>query len=165
MMQYKLLCCGKIYNNRIDTTFSSCPFCGEDSPMVEEVDKEDRVFVSLSGFSGDKKYEEREWGSFQILVDEQGYKVKRITVKPNQRLSLQLHKSRDEYWTIVKGVGWMHVGGKEYDVEVGDVVQIDKYQTHRIENNLTEDLIFIEVQIGDCKEDDIIRLEDDYGRA
>ena len=165
MTQYKLQCCGKIYTNRIETTFSSCPFCSEDNPITEEVDKEDRVFVGLSGFSGDKKYEERKWGSFEILVDEEGYKVKRITVKPNQRLSLQLHKSRDEYWTIVKGVGWMHVGGKEYDVEVGDVVQIDKYQTHRIENNLTEDLIFIEVQIGNCKEDDIIRLEDDYGRA
>ena len=163
MIQYKLQCCGKIYNDRVHTSFSSCPYCGHENPIVEEVDKEDMVYVT-SGYSGDKKYEQRDWGSFDILVDEQGYKVKKITVNPNQRLSLQLHTGRDEYWTIVKGVGWMHVAGKEYDVEVGDVVQIPKYQTHRIENNLTEDLVFIEVQLGDCKEDDIIRIEDDYGR-
>lgn len=164
MIQYKLQCCGKIYNNRVTASFSSCPFCGHENPIVEEVDKEDMVYVT-SGYSGDKKHEQRNWGSFDILVDEQGYKVKKITVRPNQRLSLQLHTGRDEYWTIVKGVGWMHVAGKEYDVEVGDVVQIPKYQTHRIENNLTEDLVFIEVQLGDCREDDIIRIQDDYGRA
>ena len=163
MIQYKLQCCGKIYNNIVHTSFSACPYCGHESPILEEVDKEDMVYVT-SGYSGDKRYEQRDWGSFNILLDEQGYKVKKITVKPNQRLSLQLHTGRDEYWTIVKGVGWMHVAGKEYDVEVGDVVQIPKYQTHRIENNLTEDLVFIEVQLGDCKEDDIIRIEDDYGR-
>jgi mannose-6-phosphate isomerase len=165
MIQYKLQCCGKVYNNRVPMSFSSCPFCGKENPIIEEVDKEERVFVGVSGFSGDKKYEERQWGSFQILSDEKGYKVKKITVTPNQRLSLQLHTGRDEYWTIVKGVGWMHVAGKEYDVEVGDVVQIPKYQTHRIENNLTEDLVFIEVQLGECREDDIIRIQDDYGRA
>jgi mannose-6-phosphate isomerase len=165
MQQYRLTCCGKVYTSKITMSMSSCPFCGKENPMYEEVDKEERVFYNLGGFSGDKKYEEREWGSFQILADEQGYKVKKITVNPNQRLSLQLHTGRDEYWTIVKGVGWMHVSGNEYDVEVGDVVQIPKYQTHRIENNQPEDLVFIEVQLGDCKEDDIIRIQDDYGRA
>lgn len=116
-------------------------------------------------YSGDKKYEERQWGNFSVLLDEEGYKVKKIVVKPHQRLSLQLHTGRDEYWTVVSGVGWIHVAGKEYDVEAGDSITINKYQTHRIENNLQEDLVFIEVQLGLCNEGDIIRIEDDYGRA
>ena len=59
----------------------------------------------------------------------------------------------------------MHVGGKEFSVKAGDNIDIDKYQTHRIENDETKDLVFIEVQLGQCNEDDIIRIEDDYGRT
>tara|TARA_R110002110_G_scaffold108830_3_gene271610 strand:- start:340 stop:852 length:513 start_codon:yes stop_codon:yes gene_type:complete len=164
-LQYKLMCCGHIYNTRTAVNITYCPYCKEQNPVINEVDKEDRVLVNVGSFSGDKKYEKREWGNFTVLADDKGYKVKKIVVKTNQRLSLQLHTERDEYWTIVQGVGWMHVAGKEYDVEVGDTVQIKKYQTHRIENNLPEDLIFIEVQIGECIEGDIIRIRDDYGRA
>lgn len=159
--QYKYTCCGTIVSST--DVQKTCRGCGAVNPIYEEVDKEDMVFTHV-GFSGDKKFESREWGEFSILCDEEGYKVKKITVKPNHRLSLQLHTKRDEYWVVVGGVGWMHVAGKEFDVEIGDTVHIKKYQTHRIENNLDVDLVFIEVQMGDCKEDDIIRIEDDYGR-
>ena len=159
--QYKLLCCGYISMG----CPVPCPKCGEAEPICEEVDKEDEVILNLPPFSGDKSYEKREWGNFSVLLDEEGCKVKKIVVKPKQRLSLQLHTGRDENWTIIKGSGWMHVGGKEFSVKAGDNIDIDKYQTHRIENDETKDLVFIEVQLGQCNEDDIIRIEDDCGRT
>jgi len=158
--QYKLLCCGYISTR----CHAPCPRCGQQEPPCEEVDKEDEVVLNLPAFSGDRPYEQREWGNFSVLLDEEGCKVKKIIVKPSHRLSLQLHTGRDEHWTITKGSGWMHVGGEEYYVTAGDRVQINKYQTHRIENDTLEDLVFIEVQLGQCNENDIIRIEDDYGR-
>ena len=158
--QYRLRCCGFISTR----CYIPCPRCGEAEPLCDEVDKEDKVILNLPPFSGDKRYEEREWGNFSVLLDEEGCKVKKIIVKPNQRLSLQLHTGRDEHWTIIKGSGWMHVGGEEYYVLAGDRVKINKYQTHRIENDTPKDLVFIEVQLGQCNENDIIRIEDDYGR-
>jgi len=113
----------------------------------------------------------RPWGRYDVLVDEPKYKAKKITVKPGQQLSLQSHEHRDEYWTIVQGVGDMTLGADEfslstYEVRRGSTVYIVKSRLHRIANTGDEPLVFIETQLGDYTgEDDIVRYRDDYGRA
>jgi mannose-6-phosphate isomerase-like protein (cupin superfamily) len=143
----------------------ACPYCGEKNPVTEEVDKEDHVFPVTFGHSGDKKHDVRPWGSYIVLLDEPSVKVKKITVKPKQRLSLQLHTKREELWKIISGFGVMRVGHREFDIKAGDQVEIHNYQVHRVENSGEENLIFIEVQTGVCQEDDIIRIQDDYDRS
>ena len=109
--------------------------------------------------------EHRPWGSFENLLDEDYCKVKRIIVKPGQRLSYQYHNKRSEVWVIVKGRAMITLdeGTKLYDSE--DVINIPVGMKHRVENDGKEDLIFIETQTGTYfGEDDIIRLSDDYGR-
>lgn len=161
--QYKLVCCGRIVKHEI-CTGDKCPYCGVDSPHCQEVDKEDMVIVVHNNYSGDKKFEERPWGSFAVFIDEQSVKVKKIVVKPQCRLSLQLHRKRQEDWVIVSGSGTMQIGNKEFDITTGDHVHINKYDVHRVSNGGLIDLVIIEVQTGMCQEDDITRIEDDYGR-
>tara|TARA_Y100001938_G_scaffold137380_1_gene201453 strand:- start:25 stop:519 length:495 start_codon:yes stop_codon:yes gene_type:complete len=163
MTQYRFQCCGQLATHR-QCSQTPCTFCGKENPICEEIDKEDMVFPTTSGFSGDKKHEERDWGSFDILLDEEGIKVKKIVVKSGQRLSLQLHSKREEKWFIVEGFASVQVGTDEFDLEVGDSITIRKYEAHRVRNAGLIDLVFIEIQTGNCQEDDIIRLEDDYGR-
>ena len=161
-IKYKFQCCGQLSSYE-QCSQKPCPFCGHEKPICEEIDKEDMVF-GVYGFSGDKKHEERDWGSFDILLDEKGIKVKKIVVNPDQRLSLQLHTKREELWYIVEGSGKMQVGNKEFTVEAGDRVTIHKYEVHRVKCSGLIPLKIIEIQTGDCREGDIIRLEDDYGR-
>ncbi len=110
----------------------------------------------------------RPWGSYTILNgdDHSGYKVKRIDVLPLQRLSLQSHNYRSEYWTIVSGEGLVELGDTSIKVNKESTIHIKKGEKHRIQNtSSTEPLVFIEVQIGEyLGEDDIIRYEDDYKR-
>ena len=109
--------------------------------------------------------EERPWGSFENLLDEEYCKVKRIIVKPGQRLSYQYHHERTEHWVIVQGEAIVTLDDEEYEYHIGDVVEIPVGTKHRVQNNETEDLIFIETQTGTYfGEDDIVRIEDDYGR-
>ena len=108
--------------------------------------------------------EKRPWGSYEILLDEPTYKVKRITVEPQQQLSLQYHNFRDEHWTIVEGTGIVRVGEDHINVKVGDRVLIPKLSIHRATAQ-DDRLVFIEVQLGKCEEEDIVRLEDSYGRS
>ena len=109
--------------------------------------------------------DERPWGKWEILAKGSDYKVKRITVKGGQRLSLQLHEKRAENWVIAKGVGAVTVGDKIIDVEENSYIFIPKRTQHRVENKGQEDLVFIEIQKGEyLGEDDIVRIEDDYGR-
>ena len=111
-------------------------------------------------------HEERPWGSFTILAEGSTYKVKTITVLPGKRLSYQKHARRSEYWTIVQGAGIFTLDGANQSVEVGDRVEVPLRAAHRIQNPGTESLVFIEVQLGDYfGEDDIVRLEDDFGRT
>ena len=160
-MQYKHTCCGYITTKHT----GRCPACGEDNPCPEEVDKEDRVFLNLPSFSGDKPYETRPWGSFRVLLDEPDVKVKKITVKTGQRLSLQLHTKRDELWSVVSGCGTVQVGNKSWDISQGSIVKINKYDVHRVKSDGLHDLVFVEIQTGKCQEDDIVRIEDDYDRT
>ena len=109
--------------------------------------------------------EHRPWGSFENLLDEDYCKVKRIIVKPGQRLSYQYHNKRSEVWVIIKGRAMITLdeGTNLYSSE--DVINIPVGMKHRVENDGEEDLIFIETQTGTYfGEDDIIRLSDDYGR-
>ena len=110
--------------------------------------------------------EERPWGSFEVLSDTSSHKVKRLTVRPRKRLSYQRHAHRSEHWFVVAGQGLVTLDGSPLPVEHGVAVDVPAGSAHRIENTGDEDLVFVEVQHGTSfDEDDIERLEDDYGRV
>ena len=150
---------------RLDNCTNPCPKCGAEDFICEEVPKRERVFMNPQPYSGDKKYEKREWGNFEVLLDEPNLKVKKIIVKTGKRLSLQLHKLRDERWFIASGCGEVQIGNKTTDISEGDELFIEKYQVHRVRSAGLVDLVIIEIQTGVCQEDDIIRIEDDFGRV
>ena len=160
MRRFKLSCCGAIMSK----IPYECYSCGKTSFIAEELDKEEQVYV-MGSFSGDKNKETRPWGSFENLLDEEGYKVKKIVVNRDQRLSLQLHRHRSEYWHILSGVGEMQVGDTTWTVCAGSHIEIEKLEVHRITNEGDTPLVILELQKGDCQENDIIRIEDDYGRT
>ena len=109
--------------------------------------------------------EHRPWGSFEHLLDTEYCKVKRIIVKPEQRLSYQYHHERTEHWVIVQGDAIVTLDDKDYEFEEGQMVEIPVGTKHRVENKFDKNLIFIETQTGHYfGEDDIVRIEDDYGR-
>jgi mannose-6-phosphate isomerase-like protein (cupin superfamily) len=117
----------------------------------------------MSGVGGG---ETRPWGSYLVLADEPTHKVKRIEVRPGRRLSYQFHEHRAEHWFVLEGEGTVTLDGTELPVGRGDTVDVGLGMPHRIENRGGEPLVFIEVQHGTSfEEDDIVRLEDDYGRA
>lgn len=114
----------------------------------------------------DPSHEERPWGSFTVLEDASSHKVKRIVVRPGQRLSYQLHHQRAEHWIVVAGTAVVTLDGVDHAVQPGGAIDIAMGTAHRVQNPGTEDLVFIEVQLGAYfGEDDIVRLDDDYGRA
>lgn len=115
----------------------------------------------MSQFNG----EIRPWGSFEILLEGEAYKVKRLIVKPKQRLSLQYHLKRSEVWVVVQGKGLITRGEEVIECEKGAFIDIPLETKHRIENTGTEDFVIIEVQNGNyLGEDDIVRIQDDYQR-
>ncbi|MCU0822517.1 MAG: phosphomannose isomerase type II C-terminal cupin domain [Spirochaetes bacterium] len=108
----------------------------------------------------------RPWGFYEILSVCDDHKVKRITVYPGKRCSLQRHKKRSEHWYILKGEGCVVLKNEKINVDKGKTVDIDFYDIHRIENTGKDELVLIEVQCGEYfGEDDIERLEDDFGRG
>jgi mannose-6-phosphate isomerase len=111
-------------------------------------------------------YDERPWGNFQVLDEGAGYKVKRIVVLPGKRLSYQKHAERSEHWMVVAGRGTVTLDGRQSPVAIGQTVDVPEGTAHRIENTGDQSLVFIEIQRGSyLGEDDIVRLQDDYGRA
>lgn len=112
-------------------------------------------------------FEERPWGSFTVLDDGDGHKVKRIEVLPGKRISYQRHSRRAEHWFVVRGTAKVTLNGVEILVNAGDTVDIGSGDAHRVENpDTSETLVFIEIQTGDYfGEDDIVRLADDFGRG
>ncbi len=110
--------------------------------------------------------EDRPWGSFVVLHEEETFKVKKIIVYPGHKLSLQSHSKRNEVWTIIEGNAIVTLDDIMQDVEPGDVITIPAEIKHRIENLGKDFLVFIEVQHGESfEESDIVRYEDSYGRA
>ena len=108
----------------------------------------------------------RPWGTYTTLKEEPGYKVKRITVKPKQSLSLQYHHQRAEHWVVVQGAGIVQVGDIEHPTVTGQYRHIPLGEKHRLTNTGNNELVLIEVQCGDyLGEDDIVRLADTYGRV
>ncbi len=107
----------------------------------------------------------RPWGSFESLENREGFQVKRLTVKPGAKLSLQLHHHRAEHWVVVKGVARVTRGEDVFELKPNESTYIPVETKHRLENPGDSLLEVIEVQVGDyLGEDDIERFEDDYKR-
>lgn len=108
----------------------------------------------------------RPWGYYQVLANESDHKVKRIVVFPGKRLSLQRHRRRTEHWYILRGEAIVTRNDEQIHLRGGESVDIPRGTIHRVMNPGTENMTFIEIQTGDYfGEDDIERLEDDFGRA
>jgi mannose-6-phosphate isomerase len=113
-----------------------------------------------------REMDERPWGRYTVLDDGPTFKVKRIEVLPGKRLSYQRHARRAEHWFIVEGTAVITLQGERIEVTAGHAVDIPLGTDHRIENASDTMVVFVEVQHGDYfGEDDIVRLDDDYGRA
>ena len=109
--------------------------------------------------------ESRPWGMYEVLLDSDECKVKRITVAPGQKLSYQYHHKRAEIWTVVKGELTIVLDDDKVFRKYGESIKIPKGSRHRAWNETDEQVEFIEVQTGTYfGEDDIIRIEDDYNR-
>ncbi len=107
----------------------------------------------------------RPWGSYTVLEENSGYKVKQITVHPSAKLSLQYHHHRSEHWIVVKGIATVTINDKTFDLHENESTYIPKEATHRLVNNQKSELVIIEAQVGTyLGEDDIVRLQDDYKR-
>jgi mannose-6-phosphate isomerase len=112
------------------------------------------------------RFDRRPWGSFTVLDEGNHFKVKRIEVLPGKRLSYQKHSQRAEHWVVVQGTAKVTLDAREIIVTSGETIDIAIGAAHRVENPGTDTLVFIEVQHGSyLGEDDIIRLQDDFGRA
>jgi mannose-6-phosphate isomerase len=110
--------------------------------------------------------EERPWGDFENLLDNDKCKVKRIVIKSGEAPSYQYHFKRSEVWVVVEGSGELKLNDELHDVKPGDVLKIPIKAKHQMKNTSDVDLVFIEVQLGTYfGEDDIVRLEDSYGRV
>ncbi|MBC7803086.1 MAG: phosphomannose isomerase type II C-terminal cupin domain [Candidatus Parcubacteria bacterium] len=133
--------------------------CAAESRTLREV---------IAEQSGSARVElvQRPWGSFESIERAEGYQVKRLTVAPGGKLSLQLHYRRSEHWVIVSGVGRVTRGAHVFELQKNESVFIPAGLKHRLENPFAGLLQVIEVQVGDyLGEDDIVRFEDAYRRA
>jgi mannose-1-phosphate guanylyltransferase/mannose-6-phosphate isomerase len=109
---------------------------------------------------------ERPWGSYTVLEKGNGYKIKRVVLKPRTRLSLQLHRRRSEHWIVVSGVAKVTKENETYLIHTNESTYIPINTRHRLENPGKVTLQIIEVQNGEyTEEDDIERFDDDYGRT
>ena len=115
----------------------------------------------------EQEYSERPWGNYTVLSDDApDHKVKRLVVHPGKRLSYQRHAQRAEHWFIVSGTATVTLDGAVTEVPAGGSIDIPLEGAHRIANEGTTDVVLIEVQRGSYfGEDDIVRLEDDFGRV
>lgn len=120
----------------------------------------------MNKFANSPKWEQRPWGDYTVIDEGAGFKVKRIEVLPEKRLSYQRHNHRAEHWFVVQGAAQVTLDGKIIEVATGAAIDIACGAAHRIHNaHQSETLILIEVQRGKyLGEDDIERLEDDFGR-
>ncbi len=114
----------------------------------------------------EREHDERPWGAYEVLEDAPSHKVKRIEVHPGRRLSYQRHQQRAEHWFVVSGTGRVTLDGTDHDLAAGMAIDIPQGSAHRAANIGDDVLVFIEVQHGAYfGEDDIERIEDDFGRA
>jgi len=108
---------------------------------------------------------QRPWGWYETVSEVAGNKIKRIGVLPRQQISLQKHHQRAEHWVVVQGVARVTLDDRTFDLPTGGHCDIAVGQVHRLANVTTELVEIVEVQFGSyLGEDDIVRLQDDYGR-
>jgi mannose-1-phosphate guanylyltransferase / mannose-6-phosphate isomerase len=108
----------------------------------------------------------RPWGSYTVLEEGGPYKIKRVTVKPGEKLSLQLHHHRSEHWVVVRGTAEVELNGETKLLRKGESTYVHAGVLHRLKNPGVIPLEVIEVQLGEyLEEDDIVRFDDQYGRA
>ena len=113
-----------------------------------------------------RERDDRPWGSYEVLEDADTHKVKRLEVLPDRRLSYQRHQHRAEHWFVVAGRATVTLDGAVLQLGPGEAIDIPRGSAHRVANAGTDRLVLIEVQHGDSfGEDDIERLEDDFGRV
>src|SRR5689334_11483924 len=113
-----------------------------------------------------REFDRRPWGTYTVLEEAPTFKVKRIEVLPGKRLSYQKHSQRAEHWVVVQGTAKVTLDDRDLIVSAGQAIDIAIGSAHRVENPGNELLVFIEVQRGNyLGEDDIVRLQDDFGRA
>jgi mannose-6-phosphate isomerase len=125
-----------------------------------------QVCTTPASISGTAAIELRPWGSFTILEEGQGYKIKRLEVKSGHRLSLQMHNHRSEHWLVVCGTALVTCDGKEEILDSNQSTYAPAHTKHRLENPGVIPLVIIEVQNGEyLGEDDIVRFEDDYSSS
>jgi mannose-6-phosphate isomerase len=109
-------------------------------------------------------YDKRPWGLEEILTINEPATVKILTINPKQRSSLQYHNHRKEFWKIIEGEAIFEIDGKKIDVKIGDEYDIENKITHRLIGKNGPAKI-LEISFGEFDENDIVRLEDDYGRV
>jgi mannose-1-phosphate guanylyltransferase len=108
----------------------------------------------------------RPWGKYDSIDSDDGYQVKRLTVNPGAKLSVQMHHHRSEHWVVVAGQARVHYGSESFDLKVNESTYHGKEVVHALENLGEIPLELIEVQVGSyLGEDDIVRLSDQYGRS
>ena len=113
-----------------------------------------------------REFDRRPWGTYEVLDEGDLFKVKRIEVLPGKRLSYQKHSQRAEHWFVVSGEAKVTLDDQDIRVPSGEAIDIPIGAAHRVENEGSETLVFIEVQRGTyLGEDDIVRLQDDFGRV
>lgn len=122
--------------------------------------------AQITKITAEQEIAHRPWGSFQTVIETDGYKVKRLVVNPGQMLSLQMHVHRTEHWVVVRGTAQIIVGEQERVLHENQSAYIPKSTRHRLANPGVTPLEIIEVQCGVyLEEDDIVRFEDAYGRC
>jgi len=110
--------------------------------------------------------DDRPWGYFEVVDEGAGFRVKRICVRVGERISYQRHAARSEHWYVVSGRGVVTLDDETSEVGPGDTVDIAAGSWHRMATTGPADVVFVEIQTGSYfGEDDIERLEDDYGRT
>ena len=133
--------------------------------MMAAASKRAAAAASRTGRAA-RGFERRPWGSFEVLGEGAGYKVKRLVVEPGHRISLQRHRFRAEHWVVVAGAPRIVVGGQVRRLKPRGTVDVPRGAWHRIENHGRRPVVIIEVQLGlHLDERDIVRRHDDYGRA
>lgn len=143
-----------------------------DAVMVLNKDRTQDMRQFVAGLDAGEREEldqhlsvQRPWGRYEIIASSPGYQVKRLTVLPGRRISLQLHHKRSEHWVVTKGKATITRGDEVFELEVNESTYIPLGVKHRLENRTDTTLELIEVQVGEyLGEDDIIRLDDDFTR-
>lgn len=106
---------------------------------------------------------ERPWGNFRQFTHNEDSTIKIVTIKPNEILSLQTHSKRAEFWHVISGDGMIQIGDEKINVKVGDELEIEIGEKHRMAGG-SNGMQVLEIGTGDFDEEDIIHLEDKYGR-